>query len=143
MSNTIQCDIVSAHEMVFSGKATMIVATGITGELGIAPGHAPLMTMLKPGPVRVLLLDGEESIFFAAGGILEVTPHLVNVLTDSAIRAADLDEAVAKRAKEEAVRELADRTSAMEFSEAQAKLAKALAQLQALERLRRKTKIKR
>ena len=140
MSNTIQCDIVSAHEMVFSGNALMVIATGITGELGIAPGHAPLMTTLKPGPVRVLLPDGEENIFFAAGGVLEVMPHLVNVLTDSAIRATDLDEAVAKLAREEAERALADRSSAMEFTEAQAKLARALVQLQAMERLRRKTK---
>lgn len=141
MSNTIQCDIVSAHEMIFSGSALMVIATGITGELGIAPGHAPLMTTLKPGPVRVMLPDGEENVFFAAGGVLEVMPRLVNVLTDSAIRATDLDEAVAKLAREEAERQLADRSSAMEFTEAQAKLARALAQLQAMERMRRKTKI--
>lgn len=140
MSNTIQCDIVSAHEMVFSGNALMVIATGITGELGITPGHAPLMTTLKPGPVRVMLPDGEENVFFAAGGVLEVMPRLVNVLTDSAIRATDLDEAVAKLAREEAERQLADRTSAMEFTEAQAKLARALVQLQAMERMRRKTK---
>lgn len=143
MSNTIQCDIVSAREMIFSGDALMVIATGVAGELGIAPGHAPLMTTLKPGPVRVMLPDGEENIFFAAGGVLEVMPNLVNVLTDSAIRATDLDEAVAKLAKEKAERELADRTGAMEFTEAQAKLAKALAQLVAVERLRRKTKTQR
>ena len=93
MRNMIQCDIVSAHEMIFSGSATMVVAVGENGELGIAPGHAPLMTTLKPGPVRVLMKDGVETVFFAAGGILEVMPHLVTVLTDSAIRAADLDDA--------------------------------------------------
>lgn len=143
MSKMIQCDIVSAHEMIFSGSASMVVAMGENGELGITPGHAPLMTTLKPGPVRVLMKDGVETVFFAAGGILEVMPHLVTVLTDSAIRAADLDEAAAKLAKEEAERELAERTTTMEFTEAQAKLAKALAELQAMERLRKKAKVKR
>jgi F-type H+-transporting ATPase subunit epsilon len=143
VTNTIQCDIVSAHEMIFSGDASMVIASGTNGELGIAPGHTPLMTTLKPGPVRVVLQDGEETVFFAAGGILEVMPHLVTVLTDSAIRAADLDEAASKRAKAEAERELIDRTASMEFTEAQAKLAKALAQLQAMERLRKKVKTKR
>ena len=143
MSRTSQCDIVSAHDMIFSGSATMVVAMGETGELGIAPGHAPLMTTLKPGPVRVLMKDGVETIFFAAGGILEVMPHLVTVLTDSAIRATDLDEAASKQARDEAERELADRTSTMEFTEAQAKLAKALAELQAMERMRKKVKLKR
>ncbi len=143
MSKMIQCDIVSAHEMIFSGSANMVVAMGENGELGITPGHAPLMTTLKPGPVRVLMKDGVETVFFAAGGILEVMPHLVTVLTDSAIRAADLDEAAAKLAKEEAERELAERTTTMEFTEAQAKLAKALAELQAMERLRKKARVKR
>lgn len=143
MSKMIQCDIVSAHEMIFSGSASMVVAMGENGELGITPGHAPLMTTLKPGPVRVLMKDGVETVFFAAGGILEVMPHLVTVLTDSVIRAADLDEAAAKLAKEEAERELAERTTTMEFTEAQAKLAKALAELQAMERLRKKAKVKR
>jgi F-type H+-transporting ATPase subunit epsilon len=143
MSSSMQCDIVSAQELIFTGDATMVVASGITGELGITPGHAPLMTTLKPGPVRVIGTEGEETVFFAAGGIMEVMPHLVTVLSDSAIRAADLDEAASKRAKEDAERELQDRTASMEFTEAQAKLAKALAQLQAMERLRKKTKIKR
>ncbi len=143
MSKTIKCDIVSAREMVFSGSATLVVAIGENGELGITPGHAPLMTTLKPGPVRVLAKDGAETVFFAAGGILEVVPHLVTVLTDSAIRAADLDEAAARRAKEDAERELAERTTSMEFMEAQARLAKALTELQAMERLRKKVKTER
>ena len=141
--NTIQCDIVSAQEMIFSGDVVMVVATGTAGELGITPQHAPLMTTLKAGPVRVLMPDGEESVFFAGGGILEVMPHLVTVLTDTAVRADDIDEAAAVRAKEEAERELRDRTGDMEFFEAQAKLAKALEQLQALERLRKRAKINR
>ena len=90
MSKMIQCDIVSAHEMIFSGSANMVVAMGENGELGITPGHAPLMTTLKPGPVRVLMKDGVETVFFAAGGILEVMPHLVTVLADTATPAIAL-----------------------------------------------------
>ena len=143
MSNTIQCDIVCAHEMIFSGDAAMLIATGIAGELGIAPRHAPLMTTLKPGPVRVLLPDGEESIFFVGGGILEVMPHLVTVLADTAVRADDLDEAAAKKAKMEAERQLKDYTGKIEIAEAQAKLVEAIAQLEALERWRKRARINR
>ena len=140
MSKTIRCDIVSAHEEIFSGEASMIFATGSVGELGISPRHAPLITQLKPGPVRVQQPNGEEAFFFVGGGILEVQPHIVTVLADTAVRADDLDQAAAVRAKEEAERELQDRTGAMEVAEAQAKLADAIAQLQALERLRKKLK---
>jgi len=140
MSKTIRCDIVSAHEEIYSGDAAMIFATGTVGELGISPRHAPLITQLKPGPVRVQQPNGEEAFFFVGGGILEVQPHIVTVLADTAVRADDLDEAAAVRAKEEAERELQDRTGDMEVAEAQAKLAEAIAQLQALERLRKKVK---
>ena len=140
MSKTIRCDIVSAHEEIYSGDAAMIFATGAVGELGISPRHAPLITQLKPGPVRVQQSNGEEAFFFVGGGILEVQPHIVTVLADTAVRADDLDEAAAVRAKEEAERELQDRTGDMEVAEAQAKLAEAIAQLQALERLRRNVK---
>jgi len=140
MSKTIRCDIVSAHEEIYSGDAAMIFATGTVGELGISPRHAPLITQLKPGPVRVQQPGGEEAFFFVGGGILEVQPHIVTVLADTAVRADDLDEAAAVRAKEEAERELQDRTGDMEVAEAQAKLAEAIAQLQALERLRKKVK---
>ncbi len=140
MSKTIRCDIVSAHEEIYSGDAAMIFATGTVGELGISPRHAPLITQLKPGPVRVQQPDGEEIFFFVGGGILEVQPHIVTVLADTAVRADDLDEAAAVRAKEEAERELQDRTGEMEVAEAQAKLADAIAQLQALERLRKNLK---
>ena len=140
MSKTIRCDIVSAHEEIYSGDAAMIFATGTVGELGISPRHAPLITQLKPGPVRVLQPDGEEAFFFVGGGILEVQPHIVTVLADTAVRADDLDAAAAVRAKEEAERELQDRTGEMEVADAQAKLAEAIAQLQALERLRKKVK---
>jgi len=143
MSNTIQCDIISAKESIFSGEVAMCIASGMSGELGIMPRHAPLMTMLKPGPVRVLMPDGEEIIFVAGGGILEVMPHMVTVLADMAERADHLDEAAALRAKQEAERVLATRSGEMDIAEAQAKLAEAIAQLQALERLRRKAKRKR
>lgn len=139
----MQCDIISARESIFSGKVTMCIASGISGELGITPRHAPLMTTLKPGPVRVLMPDGEEIIFVAGGGILEVMPHMVTVLADMAERADHLDEAAALRAKQEAERVLATRSGEMDIAEAQAKLAEAIAQLQALERLRRKAKRKR
>ena len=138
MKHTIQCDIVSAQEEIFSGEASMIFATGSVGELGISPRHAPLITQLKPGPVRVQQPDGEEAFFFVGGGILEVMPHIVTVLADTAVRADDLDEAAAVRAKEETERELQDQTGDMEVAEAQARLLEAAAQLRALEQLRKK-----
>jgi F-type H+-transporting ATPase subunit epsilon len=138
MAHTIQIDIVSAQEEIFSGEASMIFATGTLGELGISPRHAPLITQLKPGPVRVQQPDGEEAFFFVGGGILEVMPHIVTVLADTAVRADDLDEAAAVRAKEEAERELQDQTGEMEVAEAQARLLEAAAQLRALEQLRKK-----
>jgi F-type H+-transporting ATPase subunit epsilon len=138
--STIRCDIVSAHEEIFSGDASMVFATGLVGELGISPRHAPLITQLKPGPVRVQTPDGEEVFFFVGGGILEVQPHVITVLADTAVRADDLDQAAAERARDEAERELADRTGEIEVAEAQGKLADAMAQLQALERLRKKVR---
>jgi F-type H+-transporting ATPase subunit epsilon len=140
MTTTIRCDIVSAEAEIFHGEATMIVATGEEGELGIVPRHAPLITRLKPGQVRVIAANGDEQFFYVSGGILEVQPQVVTVLTDTAIRAKDLDEAAARRAKEEAERALANRTDAVEIAQAQAELAQAIAQLQAIERLRRMTK---
>jgi F-type H+-transporting ATPase subunit epsilon len=137
---TIRVDVVSAEQEIFKGEATLVVATGEMGELGIAPRHAPLITRLKPGQVRVVLESGEEQFFYVSGGILEVQPQVVTILTDTAIRARDLDEAAAKSAKEEAERAIANRGDAMEVAEAQAKLAEAVAQLQALERLRKNLK---
>jgi len=137
---TIRCDIVSAEHDIFSGSVKMVVVTGEMGELGIAPQHAPLITRIKPGYVRITLEDGEHVEFYVSGGILEVQPQLVSVLADTAVRAADLDEVKAKLAKEEAERMLADRSDAIEIAEAQAKLAEAMAQLQALERLRKNLK---
>lgn len=140
MATTIRCDIVSAEEEIFHGNAQMVIATGEMGELGIAPRHTPLITRLKPGQVRVHLENGEEQFFYVSGGILEVQPSVVTVLADTAIRAKDLDEAAARNAKEEAERALANRSDALEVAQAQAQLAQAMAQLQALERLRRSLK---
>ena len=140
MSQTIRCDIVSAEAEIFSGDATMVVATGELGELGITPRHAPLITRLKPGHVDVLQANGERLQFYVSGGILEVQPQVVTVLADTAVRAADLDENAAQRAKKEAEDALANRSDAIEIFEAQAKLAEAMAQLQALERLRKNLK---
>ena len=140
MATTIRCEIVSAEAEIFNGTATLVVATGDEGELGIAPRHAPLITRLKPGQVRVIAENGEEQFFYVSGGIIEVQPQVVTVLADTAIRAKDLDESAANRAKEQAERLLANRTEAMEVAQAQIELAQAIAQLQAIERLRKQAK---
>lgn len=140
MASTIRCDIVSAEEEIFQGEVQMVVATGEMGELGIAPRHAPLITRLRPGQIRVTLANGEEQLFYVSGGILEVQPQVVTVLADTAIRGGDLDEAKAQAAKAEAERILAGRGEAMDLAEAQMKLVEAMAQLQALERLRKNLK---
>ena len=134
---TIRCDIVSAEAEIFRGEAKMVIATGEAGELGIAPRHAPLITRLKPGQVRVLAENGEEQFFYVSGGILEVQPQVVTVLADTAIRAKDLDEAAARHAKENAERLIANRTDAVEIAQAQAELLQAIAQLRAIEQLRK------
>jgi F-type H+-transporting ATPase subunit epsilon len=140
MTTTIRCDIVSAEEEIFSGDVTMVVATGEMGELGIAPRHAPLITRLKPGKLVLTQPNGEKVDIVVSGGILEVQPQVVTILADTAIRAENIDELAVKKAKEEAERVLANRGEAMEIAEAQAKLAEAMAQLQALERLRKNLK---
>ena len=140
MTSTFRCDIVSAEEEIFHGEAELLVATGEIGELGIAPKHAPLITRLKPGKIVVTLPGGEQLDFAVTGGILEVQPTVVTVLADTVYRAGDIDEAAVRAAKEEAERILAHRGEKMEVAEAQAKLAEALVQLQALERLRKNMK---
>ena len=140
MSKTIRCDIVSAEKEIFHGEATLVVATAELGEIGIAPRHAPLITRLRPGKIIVTLPDGEKLDFYVSGGVLEVQPQVVTVLADTVVRADDLDEAAALKAKEEAERVLANRSEAMSISEAQSRLAEAMAQLQALERLRKNLK---
>ncbi len=137
---TIRVDIVSAEAEIYSGDAIMVIATGELGELGITPRHAPLITRLKPGHVDVLLEGGERQQFYVSGGMLEVQPQVVTVLADTAARAADLDEASALRAKKEAEDALHNRTEELDVAQAQARLAEAMAQLQALERLRKNLK---
>jgi F-type H+-transporting ATPase subunit epsilon len=138
--STIRCDIVSAEEEIFHGVVSMVVATGEMGELGIAPRHAPLITRLKPGQVRVILESGEEQFFYVSGGILEVQPQVVTVLADTVIRANDLDEASVLAAKAEAERVLSGRGEPEELAAAQQRMMEVTAQLQALERLRKNLK---
>jgi F-type H+-transporting ATPase subunit epsilon len=134
---TIHVDIVSAEGEIFSGEAAMVFAPAAMGEIGIAPRHAPLITTLKPGEVRVQTPAGDEQHFYVSGGGLEVQPHVVTVLADTAIRAKDLDEAAALQAKQRAEEALKDRHGQIEIAEAQAELARAAAQLKAIERLRK------
>lgn len=136
MAMTIHVDIVSAEAEIFSGLAEMVFAPAVMGEVGILPGHAPLVTTLRPGEVRVRLPGGEEQSFFVSSGMLEVQPHVVTVLSDTAQRASDLDEAAALEAKERAERLLADRRADIDEAQARAELAQAAAQLQAIRRLR-------
>ena len=138
--STIRVEVVSAEAEIFKGEAKLVVATGEMGELGIAPRHAPLITRLKPGQVRVIQANDEELFLYVSGGIMEVQPTVVTILTDTAVRAADLDEAAAKEAKELAEKAILNRTDVVEIAKAQAELAQALAQLQALERLRKTLK---
>jgi F-type H+-transporting ATPase subunit epsilon len=135
---TVHCDIVSAEKEIFSGRVTMISATGTLGELGIMPGHAPLLTGIRPGVVRLKLDNGEEEVFFASGGYLEVQPGVVTILADTAARAEDLDEAAAAEAQQAAERMLQDRTSEVEFSAVAAQLAEAMAQQRTLAELRKR-----
>jgi F-type H+-transporting ATPase subunit epsilon len=134
---TIHVDIVSAEGEIFSGEASMVFAPAIMGDIGIAPRHAPLLTTLRPGEVRVQTPAGEEQFFYVSGGAIEVQPHIVTVLADTAVRAKDLDEAAAVEAKERAEETLRDRVGKVEVAEAQAELLRAAAQLKAIEKLRK------
>jgi F-type H+-transporting ATPase subunit epsilon len=138
MANTIKVDIVSAEEQIFSGEAYMVFAPAVMGELGIAPRHTPLISPLKPGEIRLDMGDGKEEYFFISGGILEVQPHLVTVLSDTAIRADDLDEAAALEAKKRAEEALADQQSDLDVAKARAELAAAAAQIAAIKKFRKK-----
>lgn len=135
--HTIQVDIVSAEGEIFSGPATMLFAPGTLGDLGIAPRHAPLLTLLKPGEVRVQTADGAEQQFFVGGGALEVQPNKVTVLADTAIRAKDLDEQAALAAKQRAEEALRDKVDKISQAEALAELARITAQLKLIQRLRK------
>ena len=134
----IHVDIVSAEGQIFSGEASMVFVPGSQGELGIAPRHAPLLTTLKAGEVRVQSEGADEQTFYVGGGSLEIQPNLVTVLADTAARARDLDEAAALAAKQRAEDAVRERTDKVDIAEAQAELARAVAQLRAIERLRKK-----
>ena len=140
MALTVHVDVVSAEESIFSGLAEFVVLPGEVGELGIFPGHMPLMTRIKPGAVRLKLPNQvAEELIFVAGGILEVQPGLVTVLADTAIRGHDLDEAKAMDAKKKSEEAMSNRSSEMDYARAQAELAEAVAQLAAIQRLRKKS----
>ena len=138
MATTVQCNIVSTDESLFSGAVEMVVATGSLGELGINAGHAPLLSDLKPGPVRVIKEAGEEEIFFLSGGYLEVQPNAISILADTAVRANDIDEAAAAEAVKTAEQAIANQAGEIEYSKAAAMLAEATAQLQTVRALRKK-----
>lgn len=138
MAATMQCDIVSAEKEIFSGRVTMVIATGTIGELGILPGHAPLLTGIKPGPVTLRFEDGEEDVFFASGGFLEVQPGIVTVLADTALRADDIDEAAALESRDRAERDLSEQAADFDFSMATAQLADAAGRQRTLEELRKR-----
>ena len=138
MAMTVHVDIVSAEELIFSGLAEFVALPGEAGELGILPGHMPLMTRIKPGAVRVKIPNQvEEELVFVAGGLLEVQPGLVTVLADTAIRGRDLDEAKALDAKRRAEDAMANRSARLDYAKAQAELMEAVAQLAAIARLRK------
>ena len=138
MAMTLQCDIVSAEREIFSGLVEMVITTGSLGEVGIAYGHAPLLTGIKPGPVRLIKQGGAEEIFFVSGGYLEVQPYHVTVLAGTALRADDMDEAAALEAQQHAQQQLADQSSEIDFQRAAAQLAEAAAQLRTLQAIRKK-----
>ena len=139
MANTIQCDIVSAEESIYSGTVERIIASGLVGDLGIEPGHAALLTPLQPGPVRIVKEGGEEEIVYLSGGYLEVQPNVVTVLADTVTRAVDLDEAQATKAREDALHQMGG-TTGVDYELATAQLTQALAQLRTIQQLRSKVR---
>ncbi len=139
MAKTFHVDIVSAESAIFSGEATMLIAPGEGGELGILPEHMPLLTRIKPGTIRIQAADGgEEEVIYVSGGMMEVQPDRVTVLADTSVRAHDLDEAKAMEAERLAKEALVNRTGAMEVAKAQAELAEAAAQIAAIRKLRQR-----
>ena len=136
MANTMQVDVVSAEEQIFSGLAEFVTLPGEVGELGIYPKHTPLITRIRPGAVRIQKAGGGEEFVFVAGGILEVQPNGVTVLADTAIRGGDLDEAKALEAKKQAEEMMLNKESKIDYAKAQAEMAAAIAQLAAIQKLR-------
>ncbi|MFT0213564.1 F0F1 ATP synthase subunit epsilon [Pseudomonas sp. F1_0610] len=140
MAKTVHCDIVSAEEALFSGEVEMVVAHGSMGDLGILPGHTPLLSSIDPGPVRVIKEGGAEEMFYISGGFIEVQPTLVKVLADTAIRANDLDEAAILAAKQEAERAMSNQSADFDYKAAAIRLAEATAQIRTVNELRDKRK---
>ena len=138
MAMTVQCNIVSAEREIFSGLVEMVIATGTLGELGINYGHAPLLTSLKPGPIRVIKQGGAEEVYYVSGGFLEVQPYHISVLADTAVRADDVDEAAALKAQELAQQELSNKSGEFDYSRAAIQLSEASAQLRTLQAIRKK-----
>lgn len=138
MAMTMHVNIVSAEHEIYSGTAEVVVAPAAMGEVGIYPRHTQMLTPLKPGEVRITKEGGEEEAIYVSGGILEVQPHVVTILSDTAVRAQDLDEAAAMEAKQKAEQALKDRSDEMDLAEAQSQLAEAVAQLQTIQRIRKK-----
>jgi F-type H+-transporting ATPase subunit epsilon len=138
MAMTMHVDIVSAENELYSGTAEVVVAPAVMGEVGIYPRHTPLLTPLKAGEVHITKQGGEDEYIYVSGGMMEVQPHTVTILSDTAVRAHDLDEAAALEAKKAAEEAIQDREGDMEIAEAQSKLAEAVAQLQAIERFRQR-----
>lgn len=140
MAMTVHCDIASSQESIFSGLAEFIACTGVMGELGITYGHAPLLTELKPGPLRIVMQSGEERIYYLSGGFLEVQPDVVSILADSALRADDIDEAAALEARKVAEHDLQNQSGEFDYSRASAQLAQASGQMRTIEELRKRVK---
>ncbi len=138
MAMTVHCDIVSAEENLFGGLVERVIASGQLGDLGVEPGHAALLTPLKPGPVRIVKQGGEEEVIYVSGGFLEVQPNAVTILADTAIRADDVDEAAALEAKKHAEQALENQGSDLDYSRALTQLAEAAAQLRTIQQLREK-----
>lgn len=138
MAMTVHCDIVSAEESIFSGLVEMVVAAGEIGDLGVMYGHAPLLTSLVPGPVRIIKQGGEEEVFYVSGGYIEVQSSLVSILADTALRANDIDEAAAKQAQETAQKAINNQSADFDYSAAAVQLAEAAAQIRAVQQLRKK-----
>ena len=138
MVTTVHCDIVSAEQSLFSGPVQFVVATGSQGELGVSPGHAPLLTNLRPGPVRITKEGGEEEVYYLSGGFLEIQPNIISILADSALRADDIDEAAATEAKNKAEQDISNQGGDFDYSKAASQLAVASAQLRTIHQLRKK-----
>jgi F-type H+-transporting ATPase subunit epsilon len=138
MAATMQCDIASTESRIFSGRVESLVCTGTLGDMGILPGHAPLLSALIPGPVRLVTHEGQELLFYVSGGYVEVQPGIVNILADTAIRADDMDEVQAEQAKKDVETAIANRDAEFEYSRAATQLAEAAAQIRTIQQLRKK-----